>query len=413
MSSARRPVLVLIIGGLVLLIAAAVSGRSGFGDLELYHRWVRTGVEHGRWPVLDYSWVYPVGALLPMLLMAPFATMGPALGAWMAGVVAVNTCAIVVLVREGEVGRRAAWWWVGFVLLLGPVAIARLEAFAIPLTIVAAAYVARRPAVAAALITIAGWIKLAPVVLLVPLLFTSARRASSVVLSAVVVTAAVSVPVILAGGSSRLLGFLGAQSSRGLQVESVPATVITVQRWFGLSAAPRYNRALDVWEFPGSLAGRIATVADLLLPVVLVGILVLGIWSVRRRSSDRVQILALIWLALSLSLVVFNKVGSAQYVAWPAGAIVLGLLAGSAGVFWGRMSAAFLVLATLTQCVYPYLYSDLLDERLVATLILLIRNALLVGLLSATIVKLTRVGMDRVTVTVRRGSRTDQAREST
>ncbi|MCW2800774.1 MAG: hypothetical protein JWQ70_2246 [Aeromicrobium sp.] len=396
MGGARLPVAVFTVGCFALIVGAAVFGHSGFGDLELYHQWVRAGVEHGRWPVLDDAWVYPIGALLPMALMAPFATMGPALLLWTMGVVAINAVAITALVRHGGAGRQAAWWWVCFALLLGPVAIGRLEAFAIPLTILAAQCVVRRPTVAAALLTLAGWIKLAPIVLLLPMLVTTRRRASSVILSAVAVTTIIIGPVVAEGGSSRLLSFLDAQSTRGLQVESVPASITTILRWFGVAAAPHRNRALDVWEISGSAAGRIAALSDLALPIMLVAVMAIGVSAVRRGRTDSVGALALTWLALSLSLVVFNKVGSAQYLTWPAAAVVLGLLSRSHDAFWRRVSSLFLAAAVLTQCIYPYLYAQLLDGRPLPTVILLVRNGLLLWLLALAMRELARSGTDRV-----------------
>ena len=38
-----------------------------FGDVTLYEWWARYGLDTGQWPVLDYDWVYPAGALAPVV----------------------------------------------------------------------------------------------------------------------------------------------------------------------------------------------------------------------------------------------------------------------------------------------------------------------------------------------------------
>ena len=76
--------------------------------------------------------------------------------------------------------RDAGWWWTAFLLLLGPVAIGRLDAVVAPLVMLAlvAARGPGRTALAAVLLTAGAWIKVAPGALLVPLAAASRRPAA-------------------------------------------------------------------------------------------------------------------------------------------------------------------------------------------------------------------------------------------
>ncbi|MEK8227426.1 hypothetical protein NKG05_16955 [Oerskovia sp. M15] len=49
-----------------LIVDALTWGYRISGDVQLYWVWARAGWDRGIWPVLDYDWVYPVGALLPV-----------------------------------------------------------------------------------------------------------------------------------------------------------------------------------------------------------------------------------------------------------------------------------------------------------------------------------------------------------
>ena len=48
--------------------------QKAFWDLELYRYWMWLGLHEGQWPVLSGDWVYPAGAILPMLAAAPGGT---------------------------------------------------------------------------------------------------------------------------------------------------------------------------------------------------------------------------------------------------------------------------------------------------------------------------------------------------
>ena len=71
-------------------------------------------------------------------------------------------------------------------------------------------------------------------------------------------------------------------------------------------------------------------------------------------------------------LIVFNKVGSPQYIGWLAAPIIAGLVLEQRRFVAPAVIA--LVLAALTQAFYPYLYNGLLNVQPVELSILTLRN---------------------------------------
>jgi hypothetical protein len=86
--------------------------------------------------------------------------------------------------------------------------------------------------------------------------------------------------------------------------------------------------------------------------------------------------LAPLSLAIVLGLLVFNKVGSPQFVLWLAAPIVLGVA--TRGREFRTFAVLGLVIAALTQLIYPFGYDALLALNPAMLLVLTVRNTLLV-----------------------------------
>jgi hypothetical protein len=93
-------------------------------------------------------------------------------------------------------------------------------------------------------------------------------------------------------------------------------------------------------------------------------------------------------LALVLVLIVFNKVGSPQFMTWLAAPIVLGLIYRRRQ--WLLPAVLGLALAVLTQLIYPYLYGALLAASPGMVLLLTLRNLLQIVLLGWAVYALAR-----------------------
>ena len=378
----------------LVVVGVFLIPRKGFSDLVLYRSWVGLGLHGGAWPVFDGPSVYPVGALVPMIIPAVITTTSTVLYAlgWCAMVTALDAVAVQALVRRG--GARGAWWWLAFLVLLGPVAMGRIDAIVAPLVIVALLAAAHRPRLAAALITAGAWIKVAPGVLLLPLVMVVRRPVRSVVLPAALVCAGIVGTVAAGGGLRYIASFLSAQDGRGLQVEAVTASPWVLAALVRNDVAIVLNHKLATWEIVGPGTATIARAFDLLLPMAVAGVAWL-IWRARARTRE-----VLVWgpLALCTLLIVMNKVGSPQYIGWLAPPVVVALAtrmpgpdsAPSGSAPLPRIARTVLAIAALTQVVFPLMYRPLLNGNAVIAVVLVARNVGLVVVLVLACVQLAR-----------------------
>lgn len=410
-----------------LAFLALVARPESSYDLQLYRAWVAAGLGEGTWPVLDVPWVYPAGALLPMTAGA--GVVGSAHGyalSWLAMVAALHAVALAMLLRAGRGastrplastqpltrthGRppragaagmpdpaappgpaarvtAGAWWWVAATVALGPVAVARLDGVVAPLVVVALCTALTRPALASALLVFGGWVKVAPGVLLVALL-AATRRPGRVLGAAAATTVVVVGGALLLGAGDRVLGFLQAQDSRGLQVESVAATPFSLARWFDPSIRAELDVGLNTFEIAGVDTSALVSALDVLLPAV-VALVTWLVWRARRRGHPPVAVLLHGALALSLTLVVVNKVGSPQFVSWLLPPVAVALATFGLRPPWRGWAAGLLVVALLTQWVYPFAYGHFLVAAGPVVVGAAVRNALLVALLATGLAALT------------------------
>ena len=355
------------------------------GDVTLvYKLWTDQIVLDNYWVGIDSAWVYPVVAIVPMLAAFAF---GPALYAstWLTIVMLLDAVAFAAITGWVTSRDRAsvAWWWIGFLLLLGPIALARIDSVTVPLAIVGVILLATRPTAAAVVLSIATWIKVWPAAILLAVVIASRRRREIVIAGALVSAAIVGV-ALLFGSGANVFSFITEQTGRGLQVE---APVTTLWLWLAKAGVPGtqvyYDRDILTYQVLGDHVAETAAVMTPVLAVAVVIVAALGVWAVRR-GAPASQLLAPLALAIVTTLIAFNKVGSPQFISWLAVVIVLGLGTHRAG--YGRSfavpAAIMLVVAALTQAFYPYLYTDLLTLNPILLVDITVRNLLLFVLLA-------------------------------
>jgi hypothetical protein len=402
----------LLVHGWLMYLGVVLIPQRAFWDLELYRYWMYLGVHDGQWPVLSGSWVYPAGAVVPMLVAA-VGGIGAGSGypvAWSVMVTALDAAALGVLLHAPRIARpvgsrgrgpheprttTGAWWWIGFLLLLGPIAMGRLDAVVAPVVVAALAVTLRHPKVSAALLTAAAWIKVAPGALLLAVVVAVRRPWRDVVVPAALVSLAVVGAVAVGGGTSHVASFLTEQGERGLQIESPGATPWLVAGLWTDDVVRYLNQPIVTWEIRGPGTVVAADVLGTLFPVglALVGLL---LWW-RRRSlgegfwADPVAQRELVVrgaMLLTLTMLVLNKVGSPQYMGWLAPPVAVALALRLPG--W-RSSAWWVAgVAGATQVVFPWGYNQVLTAGPGITLVLAARNVALVVLVVITVRALLR-----------------------
>lgn len=348
-----------------------------YGDVSfVYEMWADQAAQGAGTIGVDTVWVYPVFALVPIMLPLLAGQGTYALG-WIVLVSVLNAAAFAYLLysaggtARNKVQRIAAWWWLAFLLLLGPIAVARLDSVITPLAIVGLLAALERPALAGALLTIATWIKVSPAALIAAVLVAVDRRKTFFI--SVLITSGVIVAIaVILGGASNLFSFLGQQTTRGLQIEAPLATPFLWLAALGQeSYAVYYDTVILTFQVMGEGTNIAANLSSVFIPLGFLGILGWGML-LHRKGSRPSHVLPAVALALTMVLIVFNKVGSPQYIGWLAAPIVAGLVMERARFVAPAVIA--LVLAALTQSFYPYLYAGLLNVQPLELSLLTLRN---------------------------------------
>jgi hypothetical protein len=361
------------------------------GDVYfVYEPWSNAALHGASIVGITESWVYPHLALAPMILAHAFAWLGGYTVAWAVLVTLCNAAGFWVLLGDGRSRSRstAAWFWLAFILLLGPVGMYRIDAITVPLAIVGLLLIVRRPVLAAGLLAAGAWIKVWPAALLAAA-FVALRRRLEVATGALVASALVVAVVVLAGGAAHLLGFVTAQTGRGLQLEAPVSTVylwgaaLHLDGWWLF-----YDENILTFQVTGPNVDLVIAAMTPVLALATVAVVLLGALKARRGASI-VRLLPPLALALVVVLIALNKVGSPQFHDWLIPPLVLWIVLDRRGA--RPFVALGLLAAALTQAVYPLLYGGLLAADVTAVTVLTARNIVLVILMIWAIVRLTRV----------------------
>jgi hypothetical protein len=351
------------------------------GDVvSVYLRWAENAADGYLRMGIDAPWVYPILAFAPMAASLAFGadSYGPT---WLGIVVLLDAIAFSILLgrqRLSRTRRIAAWWWVVFLAMLGPIAIGRIDAVTVPLAITGLIWAAGRPRVAAVLLTIGAWVKVWPAALLAALL-VSVRRRGEVVIVAAALSLGILVVSLLAGSGLNVLGFVAAQAGRGLQVEAPLAVGWLWQIAGGSEAvAIEYDRDILTFQIDGPGADVAAALTTPLMIVGVAAVLLLGVRAARRGAPIG-RLLAPLALSFTVVLMLANKVGSPQFTTWLAAPIILGLVLRPRRFTVPAVIAA--AIAVLTHVIYPYWYGWLLAAHPAFVLLLTVKAVLLVTLL--------------------------------
>jgi hypothetical protein len=350
--------------------------RENSNDLSVY-RHAGESIVRGEVPYRDFFIEYPPGSLPsfvpPALFSADRDGYANIFTSEMALVLAVT------LVLAGLAARRLrgprAWILPGGVfvaaaLLLYPVAVTRYDGV-VALTLALAALCAtlggRFFGLAWASLAFGAAAKIVPALATVPLVRRGAMRGAAIFLAVILLLFA---PFVMLGGGGLLASF-AYQAQRGLQVESLAASVLmTLDRINGVVFE------YGAFEVRGQGAGLAASLSPL-FTLVLLAVTGLVMYREYRRfgrfGGDAFPRYA---AALILAFMLGSKVLSPQYLIWLLPLVPLG--AGGAAQI--GLCAVFLAVCFTTTQVYPIHYGDLLDLGYPGPEILLVRNLLLASL---------------------------------
>ncbi len=367
-----------------------VQPNAPMGDVTLvYQPWARAAVEHGSIMGIAQEWIYPQLAIVPMVLALGLSWIAGYEVAWAILVTALDALAFALLVGRGRSAGRtiAAAFWLLFQLLLGPVGMYRLDAITGPLALAGILWLVGRPLLASLLLSVATWMKVWPAALLAAAVI-AVRRRIVIVAGAAIVSGLTLLAIFAAGGAAHAFGFVAGQTGRGLQLEAPVTGWFLWQAVAGVEGAfVYYDSDILTFQATGADVDAVIAVMTPLLALAVGAVATLGAVQAWRGASFA-RLFPPLALALVLALIVFNKVGSPQFLTWIIAPIAIGLVLESRR-WWGAAIAA-LAAALLTQLVYPLLYHRLILADGIAAAVLTLRNLLLIALLVWAVVRVVR-----------------------
>jgi Glycosyltransferase family 87 len=368
-----------------LTLALAVTIEpSVTGDVAYYGRSLHTLFHGGSIREVLQEYPLPVLAImLPQYLVAATNALAFAL-LFSASMLVVDALFTWSLWRaSGRTRGAALTFWLWFVPAVGPIAYFRFDLVPAMLAGAAVLVAARRPGWSGSLTAIGAGLKLWPALMLPTFLLRKVDR-RRVLVGFTLTGVAIAGSALLIGGVGRLVSPLTWQNDRGLQIESVSATPLVLARLFHRhhvwsSHVSKY-KAFEIFGWGVSamlISSTVATVAGLLFLAKL--------W-LRARKLPEVTPDVLGWLFLATSVVVTitNKALSPQYILWLGGPLAALWVRTPGDPSVRRAGILLLVIALLTQGVYPITYPALISARgvtpILSTMLLASRNVLLVVL---------------------------------
>jgi hypothetical protein len=398
------------------------AGGVTYEPERLYTRWRET-LDDGSYPSGDPLWQYPPGAgaalLLPGLLLPrlpyPWAFSALTLAADAAVTAALVSAGLARPARRAQPFRSvqparparsarsarggddrcllgALLWTAGLPLLLH-LPLARFDVQVTALAVIALLVVDRLPRLGGALAALGALAKAWPaLVLLGAEPGRTARRAwTSAGLTAVTLLA------LLSSLFTDALSFVRQQGGRGVQIESVGGTLLSLASHAGWPGQVRYQYGAMELVGPGV---RVVAAASLTLTAAAAALVLL--WRLRAVRALRAASPHARWspvlshdapLAAVLLFTVTSRVISPQYMIWLLGLSAVCLtLRGSAQ----RPVALLVVAATAVSALaYPVLYEEVVARTWTGALVMGVRNGLLVAAAALSCVRLARLSPGR------------------
>lgn len=360
-------------------------------DLHLYYE-SSLRLFQGQIPYRDFPFEYPPLALLPMVL-PQLITLGQPLsfqsymGLFLLENAILSTLVALILLqflRYSQLSYRPRWVlsiYLLFIIINAPLLPWRYDLFPALLTLLALlCVVVDRPTLAGLWLGCGITAKIYPIVL-IPIFsayYLAGRKYHELLrllLATIGTTCLIILPFwLLAPG--KILSFVQYHKLRGLQIETVPAGIISLAHIFRLTQVKQvYNYGANHLVSP--LADSILKLQPFvfLTTFLIVIVCCLSRFQYERANTSVIAIESLvtyIFIAL-LTFTITNKVFSTQYMIW---------LLPFAPLLPRPQAAWMTAIFTLTTLLFPlYFYDSLVDLHPAGVLLLNLRNLLVVALL--------------------------------
>ncbi|MDR0960157.1 MAG: glycosyltransferase 87 family protein [Propionibacteriaceae bacterium] len=297
------------------------------GDVQYYYQKIHALMEGT--PAAETLVEYPTPVI--WFLLVPYLLSGgqyqTVFVAVFAGLLLLLDAALTAVLwrsasAQGTDPSAATLFWILFVPCMGQLVYMRLDLLSAAFSMLALLALAhRKQAPAGSLIALGASFKLWPAMLW-PATMTDRRSGIRATIGFVVAG------VVLAGvswiyaGWDRLVSPLTWQSDRGLQIESVYATLPMVLRLFDSSGYEVGLSQYQAFEIDGATTPAMLTVAS--AAVVIGGALIIGLylaWLFVQKANRTLVQAGVIMIIVTLVMIATNKTFSPQYMMWLGGPV--------------------------------------------------------------------------------------------
>ncbi|HET9169157.1 MAG TPA: glycosyltransferase family 87 protein [Actinospica sp.] len=376
---------------LLMLMATTVlpwfSHGAVLGDVKIYHGWARI-LEHGSYPVHDTRWQYPPAAALIFLAPLAVSHFGASyLVVFFFLALLFDLAVLLLVLAHADRNARAdgaqphltgVWAWVVGGFAIGPLLLMRYDVIVTALAVAGLVFPARsvrlRWSVRGALLGVGTMVKVWPGALILGLPPKGPGRRAV----AWAVGTSLALTAILSLSMTGALSFLSGQSNRGIEVESVLASVFMILHWFGYPA--KVAMTYGSFQVSGPGISAVASFAEL-LTVVGVGIV---LWWRLMRFKARSWTPGLMYdtaFTVVLVLVVTSRVLSPQYLIWLLGLAALVFTENGPmrrGTVMARPATLVMFCVLITQVEFPLLFGEVMGGQFWGTMVVAVRNVILV-----------------------------------
>ena len=374
----RTAVALGLVGISSFLLFLQLLSRQAPGDVALYGR-IASYVLQGQLPYRDQPLEYPP-YVVPLFLVPRLFGAGNYLRAFCLYTLLADTAIKVILLvcgtraTKGLRGIAPVALYCIAVPVLCHFYLRRYDAWLALICLAAIIWFCRgRYGVAGAAIAVGIGLKVYPIVFVPPLFVLAVRRGQGRLFAWG--TLAGILPLLLLGFFLPWWHFAQFQADRGLQCESLYASVIWVGKLLGLWQAT-WEEAKAWKEVRGALASAVLPFARLLSVSAIIGSMAVASYAAARCRNVTLPQLAQILLVPLLGFIVFNQVFSPQFLVWALPLAALATLGES------PLTSVFIMAATvMTPIFYPSIHHNYGNSGLdlFEASALMLRNFMLVG----------------------------------
>lgn len=370
-------------------------GKSSVGDVSTYFKWAQNSLYYGQIPH-DTQWQYP--PLLAPILVFPewlFKTFGIRYLTGFTAMTFLADCVITAMLVWTATRRdtwSGPWYWILGVPLLGPIVYGRYDVFPALCVVVALALLGKgvpmmlagqdgkgrtlndRRWVAGILIGFGTAIKIWPGLAVFGLPRSKRGWQTIAAIAASVVGTIATLSIFFSG----TLSFLGNQGSRGIEIESIWGIPFVLGKRLHLEHVVTNRVVYGSYQVVPDGNGLISLIVSAMYYIALIsmvagfGLMAYWWW----RKTWRPAVMADATFVATLVMIVTSRVISPQYLIWLLA--VAGFCLLYKDTTQRRSSLLVLICLPLTQYEFPIAFQQLLHAHIFVTLVVCLRDLLLV-----------------------------------